>query len=189
MGCATPPKDFSKSDRGSWRAKTLVQDKKLNRSYIVYIDILATKTNKLRMDVETSLGIHLASLAYDSKELDIVLPQQKKFYSGSGRRATLSKMIPIDVRPELIISFLFDEEAKDAGWKCNRGPKGALSDCFNVNGMKITWKKRMREQRVIAIESKRASIQMQLRGFNDSPEIKNEMFTIGRPSGYKRSKL
>lgn len=187
VSCTTLPENFSKHQEGSWKAKSLIQDLKKRQSYVVYIDINAISPDKVRMDVETSLGIHVASFSLNQERVQILVPDRKRYYSGKSSPKALKKVIPLELDPRWLVDVLFEKNMSEPNWKCTNDNNNQLKACER-KGLKITWTKRQRQMRVVAFESKTAKVQMQLKGFEASAK-QGEFYSIKKPKGFRHIKL
>lgn len=185
--CATGPKRFDSYQEGRWQAKTLIQDLKQNKSYVVYIDVNAIRPDRVRLDVETSLGIHVASLNYNRDKVQVIVPDQRKYYHGKASKKAFSKLIPLEVDPKWLSAILFDEDLKKYDWTCEYEKSGLAKKC-ETKGLTAEWLKREGGVRVVSLESKSAKIQMQLKNFRESAK-QAEFYEIPKPTGFTSIKL
>jgi len=52
------------------------------KSHIVYVDVTAQRPKNFRLEVTTSLGIHLASFARKGRRVTYLLTRQKRYRAG-----------------------------------------------------------------------------------------------------------
>lgn len=154
---------------------------------MVNVDINAIRPDKARLDVETSLGMHVASMTLNEDKVEIILPEQKRFYSGKASPSSMKKMIPVALDPSWLMKILFDEKFESKDWQCVEN-KSSYYDWCKREDLKITWLQRKRQMRVVAIEAPTAKVQLQLKGFK--PEAKDESFyKLPKPPGFRTYKL
>lgn len=187
ISCSTVPKNFKSYSQGRWQAKTLVQDLSKNKSYVVYIDINAIRPDRARFDVETSLGMHIASLAYRVDTVQILLPEQRLFYQGPASPKSFSKLVPLELDPRWFMALLFDEDLEAMGWLCEKSTSDLATACERQN-LKISWLKREAGVRVIALESPKAKLQMQLKNFRETAKPE-EFYQLNKPEVFKLQTL
>lgn len=154
---------------------------------MVYIDINAIRPDRVRMDVETSLGIHVASMVYNRDQMQILVPDKRRFYSGKASKAAFKKVIPMELDPDWLVQVLFDQKLEGSEWKCEKDKNGYYKSCVTEQ-MKVQWLKRMRQMRVVAFETETAKIQLQLKGFKSSAK-QAEFYELKKPAGFKQISL
>ena len=190
VSCAMAPKRFETFDQGQWKAKVLVRDKKNFRSQIVNLDLNAVKNKKLRMDVTTPLGVHVASLVMNDNKVSYMLVRQKKYFSGPSNSRVLRPMISVPMDPKVLHNVLFDLPIAEKSWSCSKDSKSYLAECKNLrSGLKIKWTQRNGSQRVIEIDHKLARLQMNLKNFYNHTEKKKSLFTLQPPKSFKKYRI
>lgn len=182
-GCQTTPTKFESLQKGKWSAKMLVRDLVEVKSQIVNADVVAIRPHKMRLEITTPIGIHLATLAMNEKDVRIALTQQKRFLIGPSNEKGLKSIIGVAMSPQLFMDLLFDEEP-GVDWTCTRGKSGFLEACENKT-LKVKWKDREVARRKIEIESKKFFMQIALQGFSTKVEDRTELFELNTPSGFE----
>ena len=148
------------------------------------IDIAAKAPSKLRMEVTTPLGIHLASFALNENTVTYYLPKQKKYHKGKARPWTMRPIIGMNLEPQRIIDLLFDREPPSDKWECERDKETALlSECRNKQGtITMKWIRRRKDTRVVDVSAPRADIQLYVSDFEPKVEGKDsELFVVKKP--------
>lgn len=184
--CTTTPTHFSQLQEGQWRAKVLIRDKARNKSHIVYVDVMAVRPEKLRMEVTSPIGIHLASFAMNNGKVEYLLTRRKEFYRGRTSSENLQEVLQMPIDPRLLTKILFDEDLSGQGWQCKRDKKGFLSACEDDGqDLKLTWSNRERSRRTITFFTPKARVQMLLKGFKAKVEAKGNLFRLQAPKNFK----
>lgn len=139
------------------------------------------------MDVETSLGIHIASFAYNKDRVQILVPEQRRFYSGKSSPKAFRKVIPLDLDPKWLLNILFEKNLEAKNWNCKKDDKGQWASC-KLKSLSIKWVKRKRQMRVISFETKAAKVQLQLKGFEKTAK-QDGFYKLKKPSSFKSYRL
>ena len=86
FGCATAPTTFNAGkEQGQWEAKAQVKDLEKNKTETVSLEVIAQKDHALRMEVNGTMGIHVASLLMKNSDISYAIHTQKRFiYFRSG---------------------------------------------------------------------------------------------------------
>ncbi len=189
-GCQTTPTKFETIQKGRWQTKMLVRDHKESKSQIVNLDIVAVRPDKLRVEVTTSLGMHLASLVMNNGEFRGAIVNQKRFLIGPATPYSFSNVIGVPLDPRLFMNLLFDEAPTTKDWVCVLDKNQFLESCENKNqSLKLGWKDREVSRRKVELEAKTFSIQMLLQGFSTKVEEAPETFTLNAPDGFKTERI
>lgn len=167
----------------------MVEDSKQNRSYILNLDIISFRPERLRVDVTSTIGSHLATVTMRDNKVSYILLREKKYFEGKPNSQVLKPVLSMELDPRVIIDLLFDLPPREKGWECQRDENDYLTRCHNT-GRKITvvWKKRLGRQRVLVISSKLAKLQLNLRKFRSKVEENDEIFVLKSPRGFSKVK-
>lgn len=164
----------------------LVRDLKAVKSQIVNLDIMAVQPSRLRMDVTTTIGTHVATFVMNDKEVKYILPSEKRFVTGPATPETFKAVSGVELEPRLFMNVLFDQAPDDVLWTCQKDKKGYLETCLrNKDGLKITWKDREVSRKKVEIESKLFQVQLALQGFSTKVEEDPAKYDLSAPAGYK----
>ncbi|MEQ1875839.1 MAG: DUF4292 domain-containing protein [Bdellovibrionia bacterium] len=183
--CGTPPYRFDQDNSGRWKARTLIKDLVKQKSHILYAEILAQKPQNLRVDVTTSLGIHLARMTLNEEQLSYILTREKKFFSGPATPAALKPVMGMALDPKLLVSVLFETQPTEEGWDCKRDKDDLLQTCTSEKGVELSWTERSKERRTITVKSDKGHLQLELSGYQSNVQVPAESFAIKAPPGFK----
>lgn len=170
-----------------WEAKALIKNTDTGEANILNLDIVGQKPFPIRIEANTSLGIHLASILILEKEVQFLLPNSKKFYSGPMSAKSLAPILNVALDPRLIVAALFDESFPD--WSCE-AQEGKIVRCDTLNKDKIEWF-REKEDPGKRVEIKGVNYESQFR-FEDQKEIssiKESAFVLKVPKNYRKYHL
>lgn len=183
--CATAPHRFDQENSGRWKARTLIKDLSKKKSHILYAEILAQRPGSLRVDVTTSLGIHLARVVLNEESLSYILTRERKYFNGPATAAALKPVLGMPLDPKLLVDMLFDQPPTGEGWTCQRDKKDYLQSCVSSTGVEVIWSERSLERRTVAVKSARAQLQLELTGFQSKVEVTPDTFVLAAPKGFK----
>lgn len=186
-GCQTAPTKFEVIEKGKWNARISFKDLRGKaKSQTVSSVILSERPNKLRMEVVSSLGQHMATVTMNGERLQILNVTEKLYSSGSATKETFDKSLGILLDPHVFVDVLFDQEPK--GFSCQRNDKEFLSLCENrAEKSKIEWLERDASRKTIVLTSQAFAIQLQLQGFSTEVQVSDETFNIIPPKSFKRN--
>ncbi len=191
VGCATSPlpNEYKDVQKGRWEAKALVRSTSKAKSNIVLLDIIAIKPDKMRLEVHSTMGIHVASLAMNSNEAQLLLPTKKQFYSGSADASLLQPILGVSLDPKLLLKVLFRENIDLPDWKCEKNKKDFLSKCQNIAKQEsVSWQDGSEGTSLVRVSSKSYDIQIQLKSFSTKVQESEQLFKLTVPNGYKSSR-
>lgn len=187
--CTTQRVKFEEYQKASWKARTLIRDKVKKKSQVVFSQIFAQRPDQLRIDMTTSLGIHVASIAMNSNTLSCLIPPQKLYVTGNNTKEVLERAVSISVSPTIIMNLLFDIEPKEPGWSCERDRKGLLMSCEKGEHLKILWANRELARKSVQIITPKAELQFDLSSFQPNVELNQKQFQLKPPRGFKIRRL
>jgi len=191
-GCSSAPLRYEKVQGAKWDARSVVLVKKNKKSNLVHMDILAFQApDRMRLEVTTPMGIHLASMALKNDEFQVALTRQKSYYVGRASAKTLQPIIGAEIDPRVLLSVLFDRVPDfSQGWECIYGEKGYLESCKNEKeSISINWKHRELARKVVEIETEKVNLQVSLKGYEPIDNTEASTFEIALPTGFKKKKL
>ncbi len=175
--------------QGQWEARVLVKDKKASKTYLVNIDFVSIRPDKLRMGISLPIGTSLAAIALNGKNLDYVVIRKKLYYSGPVNSSSFNKILNIHLDPRFMLNILYDEPIKSAGWICEQDKNNFVSECLKKSeNLKITWAHRKAKEKNVSIEHPDFSLEMEFHKFSPLQDtaIKNKIFTIAMPDGFHK---
>jgi hypothetical protein len=172
------------ADKGEWEARVLVKDKKQSKTFIVNVDFVAVQPNKMRMDITTPIGAHVASIALNGNEMTYVVPRKKTYYKGPATPQGFAKTLSFALDPKVMMNVLFDKPVQQKGWTC-KSVGELVSEC-SQNSLKITWANRKKEEKTVVIRHPQYQIELKFHTFDIPNKVKNELFTIHQPNGFNK---
>lgn len=182
--CSTTGVRQDKAEQGEWEARVLVRDKKQAKTFIVNVDFVAVKPSKMRMDITTPVGAHVASITMNDNSMTYVVPQKKAFYQGKPTPQAFAKTLNFALDPKLIMNVLFDQPVQSKGWTCkNEGE--VVSECAQ-NNFTIAWSNRKSKEKTVIINHSQFQIELKFHKFSVPSTVKDEIFTIKQPQGFSR---
>lgn len=151
------------------------------------IDFEAEKPNRLRMEITSTIGQHLASFALNEKFASYVLPKNKTFYKGPGNGSSLRAVLGHSFDPHLINYILFDEPIRNKEWSCTNDTNGVVMDCKNLReGLSIEWSDREGQMRKVFIKHTKFEIQLQFHSYTPTETSDPKIYEITKPNGFKQ---
>jgi hypothetical protein len=163
---------------GVWHGKLLLTDKKTNKSHTVVIDASARESAnhsavQMRLEVETQLGIYLASIVLNDKQLSFLLPRQKRFVQAPATADSMARFVSVPLDPKIFVELLFDETPEST----------------DLQDLHLTWDQRTAERRVLHLVSSRVDARLSLENMPTKVEFRGGLFDLQPPKGYKVEKI
>lgn len=187
--CQTAPKRFDEIPQGQWKARALIRDKAEAKSHIVNLHFNALNGEKVRLDVTSTLGHHLASLVLNGNEVKYMVIQDKKFYQGRPSPDALQPMVAVPLDPRWLYNILFDKPIAEKNWTCTKDPEGIVMDCNQIRGLKISWANRRGVQKTVLVEHAKASVQLNFHDFSTKLLNRKNLFELEPPKNFRVIKL
>ncbi len=191
VGCATTaPQNFSEYNEGEWDGKVLVHDKKESKSAIVNVKVKAVNGERLRIDVTSTMGTHLASLLVVGDNLEYLDMNEKSVLRAKANRVSLRDLLRVPIEPQALYSVFFDKMPAGKNWVCIADAQKLVKSCHDSKtGLKIDWISRDGRKRTIGFEHTQASVQMSLFDFESKVKDPEKAFTLKVPSSFKVKKM
>jgi hypothetical protein len=189
--CATTSaKKFSEMKEGEWHAKVLVHDKKAGHSGIVNVDIKAINGERLRLDVTSTMGSFIASMAMNQTQLDYVNASEKTLYHSKPTPRAVQAILQVPLEPNLFFNILFDQLPTGKNWDCTTDANSMPKMCKDTKtNLTISWTRRAGESRTVEIDHPLAQLQMNLFDFVGHIGDAAKAFDLKVPSSFKVKKL
>lgn len=190
-GCATTaPEVFSRFKNGEWNGKVLIKNKRESRSSIVNIKVKAIDGEKLRIDITSTMGSHLASFLLVGEQLEYLNIIEKTAYKGRATRESLREIFLIPIEPQVFYNILFDKNFENKNWSCAVDVSSRLmTSCKELKtGLSISWVSRDGSKRTVGFEHPSASIQMSLYDFESKVSEPQKVFQLKTPPSFKIKK-
>lgn len=183
---ASKPSDMKTLNGGQWEAKAMIKNYDSGEASVVTLDVLAQKPQNMRMEVTTSLGIALASVAMRDNNIEYILPKQKKFYHGPVSEKSMYSALKVKVDPRILSAAFF--ETSYPKWEC-QADNGLINSCKTPEGVELKW---MREEGVskrVSIVGRNFEVQMQIKKFAEKSDFSEDVWSIQPPANFKQFKL
>lgn len=165
----------------------LIKDKR-DKSVVLNLDLVAVRPERLRVDVTTTLGIHLATFVMNNDNVTYVLVRDKKYFRGKPGPDIFKAVMPIPLDPRVMLDILFDLEPTVTGWQCQRDSANYLATCRNTEkALSIEWKKRDANKRVLLVSHPEGEMQLFLSQFRSKVEVADGTFVLEVPSSFSRT--
>lgn len=178
--------DFQSITGGQWEAKAMIKSYDTGEASVVTLDVIAQKPQHMRMEVTTSLGIALASIAMKENDIEYILPKQKKFFHGSVSEKSMYSALKIKVDPRILSAAFF--ETSYPKWEC-QADNGLISNCKTPEGVELKWQREEGINKRISIISKSFEVQVQIKKFAEKSDFAEELWNIKVPEDFKQYKL
>lgn len=184
------------STDGTWEAKTLVVDKRKNKSNTLSVDFVARQPRQMRMEVTTTIGVHLASFVLNGDRVAYSLSRERRYVSGPAEAAMMRDLIAMAIDPKVILDILFDRMLNPSEWSCQVNENRLPQSCVNANlvaassGLiRIDWSERSQHKRVVKIQAPSADVTLVIRETSSKVEITDNLFTLQAPAGFRTVKV
>ncbi|MES2963916.1 MAG: hypothetical protein V4760_08495 [Bdellovibrionota bacterium] len=175
--------------QGQWRGKAMVRDLRKNgKSGTLDLDLVAKEPSALRIEAASSFGIPIASVAMSGGDIEILLPQEKKFITSPADRGSLSRLIPVRISPDALLAILFDRPLdRDKDWKCDRGTGDANGQwtCKTMDQVVVTREADDGAARKFTLSSPSADMRLSLTEAKAKVQATSGLFDLEAPQGYK----
>ncbi len=173
---------------GQWHSKALLQDKKHAKSYTLVLDLRAVEPDQLRMDVTNPIGVYLATLVLNGRQIDYMAVRERKFFTGPADAKIMQELIQIPIDPHDLIKVLFHKPLGTT-WRCE-GTLAQPSSCDHAEtATRMIWKERTETSESIEIASTGITIFLKLEAIGAKVEISDKTFKLIPPSGYQITRL
>lgn len=168
---------------GQWRGKALLRDLKRGKSGTLDLDLIAKEPSALRIEATGTMGIPVASVAMSGGEIEILLPQEKKFISSPADRTSLSRLIPVRLSPDSLLALLFDRPLdRDSDWKCEK--KAAQFTC-KADDVTVVREADDGDARKFHLTSPQAEMRLSITEARAKVQASSGLFDLEPPQGYK----
>lgn len=188
--CQLTPTRFSEYNKGNWEAKSLVKDKKNNKTFIVKLNFKAIKAKAYRIDVFSPLGSHEASLLYKNDMFEMLDLSNKRLYRAKNGKKLFSRALSVELEPSSVFNILFDEPIQDKGWVCDFKVSEAPTSCENKKqNIKVVWSERVNDKKTVDITHPNGEVQILFTSFSNEVKNPQQVFNLKVPKSFKTYKL
>jgi hypothetical protein len=171
---------------GQWEAKAMIKSYDTGDASVVSLDVIARKPQHMRMEVTTSMGIALASIAMKESDIEYILPKQKKYFFGLVTERSMYSALNVKVDPRILSAAFF--ETSYPKWEC-QADNGLLMTCKTPEGVELKWERSEGISKRISIVGKKFEVQVQIKKFLEKTEFPDELWNLKVPSDFKHLKL
>lgn len=176
---------------GRFKAKVLVRDLKKNKSQVINMDLTAADPDQMRIDVTSTLGMHLFSLVSEEKNVEYLVVREKKHYKGRPSSRALRPVLSVPLNPNHLRNVILRRPIAEKSWSCDEDPRGQLTSCKNLrNKMSIDWKRNKDGRPLILITYPRvAKVQINVRDYERFRGDPETTFNLKVPKSFKSYRL
>ena len=201
--CSTQSLAPTSHRSGEWFAKAQVTEMSTGKSQQVNLDIYSVWPKKMRIEATAILGIEVAVLAVEDGQFSLILPREKKYYSGPNSEKALQNVFKVPLNPEWLINMTFDQDIKGSGWICgseNSVDANQEEDptpariCRNAKySLKVEWRERSGDRKRVVITNATHQLQLLYKSYSewDSTKAqegaeKGSFFKLLVPEGFAK---
>lgn len=164
-----------------------MNDARKHRSFILYLKANAIRDEKMRLDLTSSLGGHVASLVLSGDDLKYILVPQKRYFAGSSRPESLKPVLAMPLDPRWLYSIFFDQPIQGPSWSCSQDDRGVVKDCQNSElHMKVSWSERFGSKRTVVVEHELGRLQMNFQSWKPSLDQRANLFILDTPPTFQK---
>ena len=167
---------------GEWHGKMLITDKETHKQNVVVIDALAEQPGRMRLEVSSSWGIALASVAMNGEQLTYVLPRQHRYVQTTATAESMGRLISIPLDPHVLMAVLFGHTPSGDGWICTRSMMPVCKNETQAVEIKMS---RDGDGRHLSFDAPHVSGQWNYEPATTKVEFANDTFVLNAPAGYK----
>lgn len=150
----------------------------------VNLDVLAQGAKKMRVEVKGTFGIVGGVGTLMNDQMTILLPRQKKAYSGAVSENSLVPILNVALDPRILASVFYDEPIPQ--WKCDSSHQ--LSSC-QKDAYRVETTERTKERRKTRIEGPDFIALLVIQGNGTKVLSDDSDFTAEIPANYRIYKL
>jgi hypothetical protein len=201
--CSTQSLAPTSHRSGEWSAKAQVTEMSTGKSQQVSLDIYSVWPQKMRIEATAILGIEVAVLAVEGGHFNLILPREKKYYSGPNSEKALQNVFKVPLNPEWLINMTFDQDIKGPGWICGTENTAELDQeqdsvpariCRNAKySLKVEWRERSGDRKRVVITNATHQLQLLYKSYSewDSTKAqegaeKGSFFKLSIPEGFTK---
>lgn len=182
-----------------WSGKMLLQDLRRGKRDVVDWDFLGLGGTSLRADFTGPLGVSLAHLVLDSDSMTLLLPREKKFYSGIANSKVIQRLTKMSIEPGLLKFFVWERNPELYGLVCESDLSLRFTKCQHKN-FTMTFAERDSVKKRISVKSNHWEIQFLVKDYKTKPlssdqnisqadlgseAVSTNVFKLPVPEGYQ----
>ena len=191
LGCGSVPSQLSNLESGHFKSKALVRDLKTNKSQVVNLEVKAFDMNNVRLDVTSSLGMHVFSLVNTTDKVEYMIVPEKKHFSGKSGPKALAPVFSAPIDPRYLGYMFFEKPVPDKNWSCENDAENKLATCKDLKSkMTITWEKNKDGSRLIRILYPNVSlVQINVKDFSNDLKNRDETLQLKVPKSFSSQQI
>lgn len=187
VGCQSAVKSARDAGEGHFRARTLVEDKKTSKSFIVNLVFNIKRGKALRLDATSPLNQHLASFLIEPEKLSYFIVPEKVYYQGPAKEKALTRFFPVPIEPQWLENILFRQPFAEKDWMCEQNKKGQVVSCLNQRQkLEVTWSDHNGKKLIIKLSHFKGEIQMNFHKIQSKVESGISLDALAIPKGFRR---
>lgn len=187
VGCQSAVKSARDAGEGHFRARTLIEDKKTSKSFIVNLVFNIKKEKALRLDATSPLNQHLASFLIEPEKLSYFIVPEKVYYQGPASGRALARFFPVPIEPMWLENILFRKPFADKSWTCDLNKSSQVSSCLNKGQrLEVTWSDHGGKKLIIKLSHPKGEVQMNFHRIQSKVEAGVSLDTLSIPKGFRR---
>lgn len=190
-GCGSVPKTLSGYDAGQFKSKALIRDLTNNKSNVVNLDLKAYDLQNFRLDVTTSLGMHIFSLVHKPEGLEYIVVPNKQHFKGKSSSKALAPIFSAPLDPKYLPYVFLEKAIPDKNWSCDKDSAGVLVSCRELKTkMVISWDRNKDGAHLVKISYPGVStIQINVNDFSKDLKDREKTLQLKVPESFKTIKI
>lgn len=157
-----------------------------DRKGVVNVKFAAIDGDKLRLDVTSAIGSHVASMLVTQDKLQYLVVANKQMVESKPNKDAMAQILKIPMEPTVLYNVLFDRPIENKNWSCTNDEQNYLKQCKELRSkLTVDWKSREGHKRIIDIQHSSGSVQLNLTDFNSSVSNPDQAFSLSAPASFK----
>jgi len=185
-GCATTPSKLSETGKGHFKAKALVRDLSSGKSQVVNLDLKSIDLENFRLDVTSSLGLHVFSLVARSNQIEYLVVSEKKHYKATASPKALAPIFSTPIDPKWLAYLFFNKSIPDKRWSCTLAKDDRARQCRDLgNKLTVSWETSKDASGLIRIEAPGQSVvQISVREYSNELKDAASILALKVPKSF-----
>lgn len=186
-GCQSAVKSVQGAGEGNFRARTLIEDKKQARSFIVNLNFNVQRNRAIRLDATSPLSQHLASFLITPKQLTYFIVPEKVYYKGKPNPNVFARFMAVPMEPMWLENLLFREPFQNKDWSCDKDKSGQVVSCINRRErINVSWRDGKGSKLIVKVTHPRGEIQMNFHRIQPKVETGVSLTALSIPKGFRQ---
>lgn len=180
-------KSVRDADEGHFRARTLIEDKKQAKSFIVNLNFNVERGRAIRLDATSPLSQHLASFLITPKTLTYFIVPEKVYYQGKANPNMFARFMAVPLEPAWLENLLFREPFADKDWSCDNDKQGQVVSCVNRRErLNVSWGDDKEKRLIVKVNHPRGEIQMNFHRVQPKVEKGVSLTALSIPKDFRQ---